>query len=75
MARAFWKGSLSFGMVEIPVALRPALQSKELTFTLLNRKDFAPVGYKRYDKATGREVPWDEIVRAATSTSGRVTSC
>jgi DNA end-binding protein Ku len=63
MARAFWKGSLSFGLVEIPVALRPALQSKELSFTLLNRKDFAPVGYKRYDKATGREVPWDEIVR------------
>jgi DNA end-binding protein Ku len=63
MPRAFWKGSLSFGLVEIPVALRPALQSKELSFTLLNRKDFAPVGYKRYDKATGREVPWDEIVR------------
>jgi DNA end-binding protein Ku len=63
MARAFWKGSLSFGLVEIPVALRPALQSKDLSFTLLHRKDFAPVGYKRYDKATGREVPWDEIVR------------
>jgi len=63
MARAFWKGSISFGLVEIPVTLRPALQSKELSFTLLNRKDFAPVGYKRYDKRTGREVPWEEIVR------------
>lgn len=63
MPRAFWKGSLSFGMVEIPVTLRPALQSKELSFTLLNRKDFAPVGNKRYDKNTGREVPWNEVVR------------
>lgn len=63
MARAFWKGSISFGLVEIPVTLRPALQSDDLSFTLLNRRDFAPVGYKRYDKSTGREVPWDQIVR------------
>jgi DNA end-binding protein Ku len=63
MARAFWKGSISFGLVEIPVTLRPALQSDDLSFTLLNRKDFAPVGYKRYDKSTGREVSWDQIVR------------
>lgn len=63
MARAFWKGSISFGLVEIPVTLRPALESKDLSFTLLNRKDFAPVGYKRYDKNTGREVPWEQIVR------------
>jgi DNA end-binding protein Ku len=63
MARPFWKGSLSFGLVEIPVTLRPALQNKDLSFTLLNRKDFAPVGYKRYDKNTGREVAWDDIVR------------
>jgi DNA end-binding protein Ku len=63
MARAFWKGSISFGLVEIPVTLRPALQTKELSFTLLNRKDFAPVGNRRYDKNTGREVAWDDIVR------------
>jgi DNA end-binding protein Ku len=63
MTRTFWKGSISFGLVEIPVSLRPALQSDDLSFTLLNRKDFAPVGYKRYDKNTGREVPWDQIVR------------
>lgn len=63
MARAFWKGSISFGLVEIPVTLRPALQSDDLSFTLLNRKDFAPVGYKRYDKSSGREVPWEQIVR------------
>lgn len=63
MARAFWKGSLSFGLVEIPVSLRPAVEADELHFTLLDRKDFAPVGYKRYNKNTGREVEWDQIVR------------
>jgi DNA end-binding protein Ku len=63
MARAFWKGTLSFGLVEIPIALRPAVSSDELSFTLLDRKDFSPVGYKRYNKKTGREVPWEQIVR------------
>jgi len=63
MARAFWKGSLSFGLVEIPVSLRPAEDAKELSFTLLDREDFSPVGYKRYNKNTGREVPWDRVVR------------
>jgi DNA end-binding protein Ku len=63
MPRAFWKGSLSFGLVEIPVSLRPAVEADELHFTLLDRKDFAPVGYRRYNKNTGREVEWDQIVR------------
>ena len=63
MARAFWKGSLSFGLVEIPVSLRPATEIDELHFTLLDRKDFSPVGYRRYNKSTGREVEWDQIVR------------
>jgi DNA end-binding protein Ku len=47
MARAFWKGSISFGLVEIPVNLKPAVQSQDLSFSLLDRKDFSPVGYKR----------------------------
>ena len=63
MARAFWKGSLSFGLVEIPVSLRPAIEADELHFTLLDRKDFSPVGYRRYNKSTGKEVEWDQIVR------------
>lgn len=63
MARALWKGSIGFGLVEIPVTLRPALRNDDLSFTLLHRKDFAPVGYKRYDKKTGKEVPWDQVVR------------
>ena len=60
---AFWKGALSFGLVEIPVSLRPALDSDEMRFTLLDREGFVPVGNKRYNKNTGDEVPWDRIVR------------
>jgi DNA end-binding protein Ku len=63
MARSIWKGSISFGLVEIPVALVPAEQKDEIKFHLLDRRDFSPVGYRRYNKKTGEEVPWDEIVR------------
>src|SRR5262249_1545259 len=63
MARAFWKGSLGFGLVEIPVSLRPAIETHELSFTLLDRKDFSPVGYRRFNKSTGKEVSWKQIVR------------
>ncbi|HYR51362.1 MAG TPA: Ku protein [Candidatus Dormibacteraeota bacterium] len=62
MARAFWKGSISFGLVEIPVRLQPAVRSHDLSFSLLDRKDFSPVGFKRYNKNSGREVPWDQVV-------------
>ncbi len=63
MAHAFWKGTLSFGLVEIGVALRPVRGASDFSFSLLDRRDFAPVGYKRYNKRTGREVPWDRVVR------------
>ncbi len=63
MARAFWKGSISFGLVEIPVSLQPAVKTHDLNFSLLDRKDFSPVGYRRYNKKSGREVAWEEVVR------------
>ena len=63
MARAFWKGSISFGLVEIPVTLKSAVNENDLSFSLLDQRDFSPVGNKRYNKKTGRDVPWDEVVR------------
>jgi DNA end-binding protein Ku len=63
MARSFWKGSLSFGLVEIPVRLQPATVSHDLAFTLLDRRDFAPVGNRRYNKSTGRDIEWNDVVR------------
>jgi DNA end-binding protein Ku len=63
-SRAIWKGSISFGLVEIPVGLVTAEKSEEeIHFSMLDKRDFSPVGYKRVSKATGREVPWEEIVK------------
>jgi DNA end-binding protein Ku len=63
MPRMIWKGSVSFGLVEIPVALVAAEQGDEVHFSHIDRRTFDPVGYKRINKNTGEEVPWEEIVR------------
>jgi DNA end-binding protein Ku len=64
MARGLWKGAISFGLVNVPVELFPAeKRSSELDLTMLDRRDLAPVGYKRYNKSTGEDVPWAEIVK------------
>lgn len=63
MPRAIWKGSLSFGLVSIPVGLHPAEKAEELAFNQLDRRDLSPVGYKRINKKTEKEVPWAQIVR------------
>ncbi|MBA5606182.1 Ku protein [Duganella sp. FT3S] len=63
MARALWKGAISFGLVHIPVELHTAVRPDELTLTMLDRRDFSPVGYRRYNKRTGEEVTWDDIVK------------
>lgn len=61
--RSLWKGSINFGLVNIPVALYPAETSNSLDFDLLDKRDFAPIKYQRINKHTGEEVPWDEIVK------------
>jgi DNA end-binding protein Ku len=61
--RAIWKGSISFGLVNIPVSLIAATRSEELKFRLLRRADMSPVNYKRVAAVDGKEVPWDEIVK------------
>jgi DNA end-binding protein Ku len=71
MPRAFWKGSLSFGLVNIPVALVSAENSDELSFHQLDRRDLNPIGTKRVNKKTGEEVPWDRIVRGYEYERGR----
>lgn len=63
MARTIWKGSISFGLVNIPVALYPGERREELQFTLLDQRDMSPVGYQRINKSTGEEVPWEQIVK------------
>ncbi len=64
MARGLWKGAISFGLVNVPVELYSAQKrSGELDLTMLDRRDMAPVGYKRVNKASGKEVPWEDVVK------------
>ncbi|MDP9253611.1 MAG: Ku protein, partial [Verrucomicrobiota bacterium] len=69
--RAIWKGSISFGLVNIPIALYPATRQEELKFRLLREKDLSPVNYKRVAEADGKEVPWDEIVKGYEYEKGK----
>ncbi|MGF6274580.1 DNA end-binding protein Ku [Massilia sp. UYP11] len=61
--RSMWKGAISFGLVHIPVDMYAAVDSKGLDLTMLDRRDFSPVGFKRYNKGNGKEVAWDDIVK------------
>jgi DNA end-binding protein Ku len=63
MARGFWTGAIRFGLVNIPVSLRPAATSVDLDFDLVDARDFAPIGYKKVNKVSGEEVPSDQIIK------------
>jgi DNA end-binding protein Ku len=63
MQRTLWKGAISFGLVHIPVQLYSAEKSHGLDLDMLDKRDFAPIGYKRINKTTGKEVEWADIVK------------
>ena len=63
MARPVWKGAITFGLVHIPVNLYPGSTSSTLDLDLLDKRDFAPVGYQRINKRTGKAVAPDQIVK------------
>ena len=69
--RALWKGTISFGLVTIPVSLHPATKREELKFRLLRKSDHSPVNYKRVAEADGKEVPWDQIVKGYEYEKGK----
>jgi DNA end-binding protein Ku len=69
--RAIWKGSISFGLVNIPIALYPATRREELRFRLLRSSDLSPVNYKRVAEKDGKEVPWDQIVKGYEYEKGK----
>src|SRR6187455_500111 len=71
MARAIWKGSISFGLVNIPIALYAATRREELKFRLLRKADLSPVNYKRVAEKDGKEVPWDQIVKGYEYEKGK----
>ena len=70
MGRSLWKGAISFGLVHIPVEMYPAVREHGLDLTMLDRRDFSPVGFKRYNKSNNKEVSWDDIVKGYEYTDG-----
>ena len=71
MARAIWKGAISFGLVHIPVALQSATSSQGVDFDWLDERSMDPVGYKRINKVTGKEVTKEHIVKGVQYEKGR----
>lgn len=69
--RPLWQGAISFGLVTIPVSLRPATRREELKFHLLRKTDLSPVNYKRVAAVDGKEVPWPEIVKGYEYQKGK----
>jgi DNA end-binding protein Ku len=68
---AIWKGSLTFGLVNIPVELKTAVRADHISFRLLHEEDLSPVKYERVCQADGEPVPWNEIVKGYEFEKGR----
>ncbi len=64
MARPIWSGSLSFGLLNIPVSLMPGERRTDLSFRMLDSRDKKPIRFERVNAETGEEVPWKDIVKA-----------
>ncbi len=61
--RALWKGSISFGLVNIPVKMFVAAREHDLKFVMLHKKDLSQVRFARFCKAEEKEIPYEEIVK------------
>jgi DNA end-binding protein Ku len=70
-ARSIWSGSISFGLINIPVKLQSAIETTSIDFNLLSKKDMAPIKYARIDTKTGEEVPWKEVVKGYQYAKGK----
>ncbi|HEY1891824.1 MAG TPA: Ku protein [Steroidobacteraceae bacterium] len=63
MARALWRGAISFGLIYVPVEVHTASRDNPLPLHMLDSRDFSPVGYQHINKRTGKEVAWKHIVK------------
>jgi DNA end-binding protein Ku len=63
MPRAIWKGAISFGLVHIPIGLYPAASESGIDFDWLDKRSMDPVGYRRINKRTGKEITKENIVK------------
>jgi len=64
MARPIWSGTLSFGLLNVPIRLMSGERHNDLHFRLLDQRDNKPIRYERVNAESGEEVPWKEIVKA-----------
>lgn len=71
MVRAIWKGAISFGLVHIPVSLSTAVHAEGVDFDWLDKRSMDPVGYKRVNKVTGKEIDKSQIVKGVEYEKGR----
>lgn len=70
MPHAIWKGAISFGLVNVPVALYPGSSEVGIDFDWLDKRSMDPVGYKRVNKKTGKEIEKDDIVKGVKVEGG-----
>ena len=70
MPRVIWKGAISFGLVHVPVALYPVSQEISIDLDWLDKRTMHPVGYKRINKRTGKEIDRDDIVKGIKQPDG-----
>jgi DNA end-binding protein Ku len=68
--RSVWKGAIAFGLVHVPVSMVPASQETAVDFDWLDKRSLDPVGYKRFNKRTGKEVGKDDIVKGVKQDNG-----
>ena len=71
MARSMWKGSLAFGLVNIPIELYSATRDHRPKFRLLHAKDEAPIRYERVCQTEGKPVGWEDLVKGYEYEKGR----
>ena len=70
-SRVLWKGAISFGLVHIPVALHSATSDSGLDFDWLDKRSMDPVGYKRINKKTGKDITSENIVKGIEYEDGQ----
>ena len=71
MARAIWSGSLSFGLVNIPVEVHTAVRDHRPHFRMLHAKDRSPINFERVCQKDGKTVAWEDLVRGYEYEKGR----
>ena len=68
--RSLWKGAITFGLVHIPIGLYSATEETDVDFDWLDRRTMDPVGYKRINKRTGREIAREDVVKGVAYGKG-----